>query len=87
MPLADALAPRNQTLADKIREARETLHAQLFSTRARSQELEFALDVATRFGRELLQSWQQQGAVPANVYTQGGQTQAAPTRSLVNQLG
>lgn len=85
--LADALADRHPGLADRLQTALNSLRASVHTTRERSDELAFALHVATHIGREMLLAWQHMDA-PTQGYTAGGtESNAALPRPLVNQFG
>lgn len=87
-PLVDALRERDPVGAERLRDARAAVRAEAQTADARSRELAYALDVAVRVGREILQAWQHvEAPTPTAAYTAAGRTADAPRRPLVNQLG
>ncbi len=85
--IVDALAALHPSLAERLQAAQEALRARVRTTRARSEELAFALHVAAHVGREMLLAWQHLDA-PTQIYTAGGTgSDAAPPRPFVNRLG
>lgn len=84
LPLADALPDRAQ--ANALRAVRSSLRARAEAVQARCAELEFALGVAVRLGRELLQVLQPPDGA-GRVYTASGSARPASPRSLVDHTG
>jgi hypothetical protein len=88
LPLADALAPHDAEQASRLRTLRDDVRARAETADAQSQELAFALNVAVRLGRQMLQAWQHvEAPLPSQHYTAAGRTTPTPPRPFVNHLG
>lgn len=81
-----AAALPDGTQAEALRAHRHALRARAEAVQARCAELEFALGVAARLGRELLRALQPTDG-PGRVYTADGDTRPAAPRPLVDHTG
>lgn len=84
--IINALGPAHLTQSEALAAAQHTLHERAEAVRTRCAELEFALGVAVRIGRELIRAWQAPDAA-GRVYTAAGHTRAASARARLDQTG